>query len=273
MITFPNAKINLGLTILNKREDGFHNLETIFLPIHIKDVLEIIPSEKFEFNTSGNTIDVKPEENICTKAYRLLKKDFPDLPAAKIHLHKATPLGAGLGGGSADGAFTLKLLNQKFNLNLSTIQLINYALQLGSDCPFFIYNTPSIASGRGEILEEVNLDLSCYKIIVVNPGIHINTGWAFTQLTPALPSKSIKNIIHQPVTTWKDELKNDFEEPVFKQHPEIKSIKDELYNKGAIYASMSGSGSSVYGIFKKEETLKLSFPENFFVREILLSHF
>ena len=271
MVVFPNAKINLGLNILNKREDGYHNLETIFLPIHIKDVLEIIPSDKFEFTTSGNTIDIKPEENICVKAYHVLKKDFPQLSFVKIHLHKAMPLGAGLGGGSADGSFTLNLLNKIFGLNLSTTQLINYALHLGSDCPFFIYNTPCLASGRGEILEKINLDLSTYKIIVINPGIHVSTGWAFTQLTPAPPVKTIRDIIHQPINRWKNELKNDFEKPVFKQHPEIKSIKDELYNKGATYASMSGSGSSVYGIFKKEETIKLSFPEKYFIKEILLS--
>jgi len=270
MVVFPNAKINLGLTVLNKRDDGYHNLETVFLPILIKDILEIIPSDKFEFNVSGILIDTKPEENICIKAYQLLKKDFHGLPSVKIHLHKAIPTGAGLGGGSADGAFILKLLNKIFELNLSTNQLINYALQLGSDCPFFIYNTPCIASGRGEVLEKIDLDLSAYKIIAINPGIHISTGWAFTQLSSALAAKSIKDIIHQPINTWKDQLKNDFEEPVFKQHPEIESIKDELYNKGAIYASMSGSGSSVYGIFKKEETVNLSFPEKYFVKELLL---
>ena len=249
MVVFPNAKINLGLNILNKRKDGFHNLETIFFPIPIKDVLEIIPSAKFEFTTSGNIIDVKPEENICVKAYQLLKKDFSELSFIKMHLHKATPLGAGLGSGSADGAFTLTLLNKIFNLNLSTDQLINYAVQLGSDCPFFIYNSPCFASGRGEILEKINLDLSTYKIIVINPGIHVSTGWAFTQLTLPIPVKSIRDIIHQPISTWKNNLKNDFEEPVFKQHPEKKSNKDEVYNQGAIYASMSGSGSSVHGIF------------------------
>ena len=271
MVVFPNAKINLGLNILNKREDGYHNLETIFHPIQIKDVLEIIASSTFEFSTSGNTIDLKPEENICTKAYQLFKKSSPDLTPVKIHLHKATPLGAGLGGGSADGAFTLTLLNKKFNLNLSTDQLINYAVQLGSDCPFFIHNSPCFASGRGEILEKINLDLSAYKIIIINPGIHVSTSWAFTQLTPAFQAKSIKEIIHQPINTWKAELRNDFEEPVFKQHPEIKSIKDELYNKGAIYASMSGSGSSVYGIYKKEEIITVSFPAKYFIKELLLS--
>jgi len=270
MVVFPNAKINLGLNILNKREDGYHNLETIFLPIPVKDVLEIIPSVRFEFTSSGNIIDVKPEENICTEAYQILKKGYPELPPVKIHLHKATPLGAGLGGGSADGSFTLNLLSKIFGLKLSTNQLINYALQLGSDCPFFIHNAPCLASGRGEILEKINLDLSGYKIVVINPGIHISTSWAFTQLTPSNPAKSIRDIIHQPINTWKNELKNDFEEPVFKQHPEISSIKEELYNKGAIYASMSGSGSSVYGIYNKEETIRFSFPEKYFIKELLL---
>lgn len=271
MVVFPNAKINLGLKILNKREDGYHNLETVFLPVPVKDILEIIPSDESTFTTTGNTIDVISEENICSKAYQMLKKDFPGLSSVKIHLHKNIPTGAGLGGGSADGAFALNLLNKIFELNLSTHQLINYALQLGSDCPFFIYNTPCLASGRGEIIEKINLDLSAYKIIIINPGIHISTGWAFMQLIPALSAKNMKDVIHQPISTWKDELKNDFEEPVFKQYPEIKSIKDELYKKGAIYASMSGSGSSVYGIFKKEETIHLSFPEKYFVKELLLS--
>jgi 4-diphosphocytidyl-2-C-methyl-D-erythritol kinase len=270
MLTFPNCKINLGLNITSKREDGFHNLETVFVPIVIKDVLEIISSDKTELTTTGNTIDIPAEQNICIKAYDLLKKDFHQLPGVKIHLHKNIPSGAGLGGGSADASFTLKLLNDKYQLNQSTGQLVNYALRLGSDCPFFIINKPCLATGRGEILEQISIDLSSYKILIVNPGIHINTGWAFTQLTPSLPAKSIKEIINQPIETWKAELKNDFEEPVFKQYPEIKSIKEQLYNNGAIYAAMSGSGSSVFGFYKKEVKIPHSFPANYFVKEINL---
>jgi 4-diphosphocytidyl-2-C-methyl-D-erythritol kinase len=268
MISFPNCKINLGLHILDKREDGFHNLETFFYPLALHDALEIIQAEKTVCTNSGLQIPGRADDNICLKAYHLLIKDFPELPPIKIHLHKIIPMGAGLGGGSADGAFTLKLLNDKCNLNLSTDQLINYALQLGSDCPFFIINKPSIAVGRGEILEPLPIDLSGYKFLIVNPGIHVNTGWAFSQITPALPEKSIKKIILQPIETWQKELKNDFEERVFNNHPEIKNIKDELYKQGAGYASMSGSGSTVYGIFKKEIELALDFPLHYFMKEL-----
>ncbi len=268
MISFPNCKINSGLHILSKREDGFHNLATFFYPLPLHDALEIIQAKKTVFTNSGLPVPGNANDNICLKAYQLLKKDFAELPPVKIHLHKTIPMGAGLGGGSADGAFTLKLLNEKFDLGLSTDQLINYALQLGSDCPFFIVNKPSMATGRGEILEPLPIDLSAYKFVIVNPGIHINTGWAFSQITPAFPEKSIAAIITQPVEKWKEELKNDFEEPVFKNHSEIKSIKEELYKQGAVYASMSGSGSTVYGIFKKEIELSFNFPAHYFVKEL-----
>jgi len=189
MLSFPNCKINLGLHILGKRDDGFHNLETVFYPVPFKDALELIPSTNtgIEFTATGLAVDGNAADNLCAKAYHLLKKDFPEIPTIKIHLHKAIPLGAGLGGGSADAAFMLKLLNEKFKLNLSTDQLINYALQLGSDCPFFIINKPCLATGRGEMLEEIAVDLSAYKIVLINPGIHINTGWAFP-ISP-LPSR------------------------------------------------------------------------------------
>jgi 4-diphosphocytidyl-2-C-methyl-D-erythritol kinase len=189
----------------------------------------------------------------------------------QIHLHKVIPAGAGLGGGSADGAFTLKLLNQQFNLDLSTKKLIDYALQLGSDCPFFIINKPCYATGRGEILEPINLDLSAYKFILINPGIKVSTAWAFAQLSEAPPKEgtTLKQIIQQPVETWKNNLTNDFEEPVFKHFPEIKIIKEKLYETGAVYASMSGSGSTVYGIFKKETGLTVSFGDKYFVKELI----
>lgn len=256
MLSFPNCKINLGLHILNKREDGYHNLETIFYPINFREALEIIPTQNpfnsIEFSNTGLTVTGNTEENICIKAYHLLKKDFTALPEIKMHLHKAIPMGAGLGGGSADGAFTLQLLNKKFTLNLTKTDLLKYAVRLGSDCPFFIINKPCFAAGRGEILEEINISLSTYKIVLVNPGIHVNTGWAFAQLTPATPLKSIKEIINQPITTWKQELKNDFEKPVFEKYPAIKKIKETMYVQGALYAAMSGSGSTVYGIFNNE---------------------
>jgi 4-diphosphocytidyl-2-C-methyl-D-erythritol kinase len=265
MVTFPNSKINLGLHIVGKRGDGYHAIETVFFPVQLKDALEVIEKEKFEFSMSGSPIEGETEKNLCIKAYHLLKKDFPQLPSVQMHLHKAIPMGAGLGGGSADGAFTLKLLNKKFELNLSEKQLINNSLQLGSDCPFFILNKPCFATGRGEILEPTELDLSEFKIVIVHPAIHISTAWAFANIKPLKTIKSIKQIIQQPITTWKDELINDFEKPVFAKHPEIKSIKEALYDEGALYASMSGSGSAVYGIVRKEKTISLSFPENYFV--------
>jgi 4-diphosphocytidyl-2-C-methyl-D-erythritol kinase len=274
LLTFPNCKINLGLNILSKRADGFHDIATAFYPVHITDALEIIStpslSQPINFTSSGIAVDGSIDNNICIKAYHLLKKNFPQLPNITMHLHKAIPLGAGLGGGSADGAFTLQLLNKKFNLNISEADLVQYALQLGSDCPFFIINRPSFATGRGEILSPVKIDLSGYQIVIINPRIHINTGWAFSQITPALPKKSIEIIIQQPINTWKSELINDFEIPVFEKYQAIKNIKETFYQKGAIYASMSGSGSSVFGIFEKGDLPVISFPEGYFVRSVSL---
>ena len=270
MIVFPNCKINLGLHILQKREDGFHELETVFYPIVLQDALEIVqhptPVTAIEFSGSGLTVEGNMSDNICVKAYHLLKKDFPHLPSIRMHLHKAIPMGAGLGGGSADGAFALSLLNQKFNLGLNKQSLISYALQLGSDCPFFIMNTPCYATGRGENLEPISLDLSPYKFVIVNPQIHVNTGWAFSQITLGAGKKSIKEIIQTPKENWKQSLKNDFEEAVFGYHPEIKDIKTALYKTGAIYSSMTGSGSTVYGIFEKDATPEMSFPVHYFVK-------
>lgn len=270
MIVFPNCKINLGLHILSKRQDGFHNLETVFYPVALKDALEVLPSlgSAIEFTGSGLTVDGNETDNICIKAYHLLKRDFPQLPFIKMHLHKAIPMGAGLGGGSADGAFTLQLLNKKYSLGLSLQQLIDYALQLGSDCPFFIINKPCYATGRGELLEGIDIQLAGYKIVIVNPGIHVNTGWAFSQITPAEPPKNIKAIITQPIATWKAELINDFENPVFEKYPAIKKIKEELYSKGAVYAAMSGSGSTVYGIFEKGISLSSFTDKNYFAKII-----
>jgi 4-diphosphocytidyl-2-C-methyl-D-erythritol kinase len=272
MIFFPNCKINLGLYITGKREDGFHNLETLFYPVQLKDALEVISATNsttgIEFTTTGLAVDGNSADNLCVKAYHLLKKDFPQLPPVKIHLHKAIPMGAGLGGGSADTSFMLRLLNDKFKLNLSTSQLLNYALQLGSDCPFFIINKPCFATGRGELLEEITVDLSACKIVLVNPGIHVNTGWAFSNITPALPVKSIKEIVQQPVESWKAELRNDFEEPVFVAHPQVKEIKETLYQQGAIYAAMSGSGSTVFGIFSSGKDAVCNYPPHYFVKTI-----
>ncbi|MEP6584418.1 MAG: 4-(cytidine 5'-diphospho)-2-C-methyl-D-erythritol kinase [Ginsengibacter sp.] len=251
MIAFPNCKINLGLNILEKKADGFHDLETVFFPVNIHDVLEILEfgGNTTQVTTSGISLG-ECENNICLEAYNLLKKDYPDLPGIKMHLHKAIPLGAGLGGGSADGVATLKLLNKTFNLNIPDEQLFAYALKLGSDCPFFILNKPCFASGRGETLEPISLPLYAHKIVIVNPGIHVNTTEAFKHIVPHVPEKRIKEIIAQPIDTWKNELVNDFEDSVFKKYPDVHKIKKDLYDSGAIYSGMSGSGSTVYGIFK-----------------------
>ena len=181
-----------------------------------------------------------------------------------MHLHKNIPMGAGLGGGSADGSFALKMINQQFQLNLSDAQLIEYALLLGSDCPFFILNTPCIGKGRGEILTPVALDISAFKILIINPGIHINTGWAFSQVTPRIPTLSIEQIIQQPIETWKAQLSNDFEQPVCKQYPEIAALITQLYNAKAVYAALSGSGSTVFALFEKSDSLQLSFPNHYY---------
>ncbi|MES1215674.1 MAG: 4-(cytidine 5'-diphospho)-2-C-methyl-D-erythritol kinase [Bacteroidota bacterium] len=275
MIVFPNCKINIGLRILRKRKDKHHDLETVFYPIPLSDILEIVTNKEpklshiIPFTTSGLNVEANPG-NLCIRAYKLLKKKFPDLPRVKIHLHKVIPLGAGLGGGSSNAAFTLKLLNTKFDLGLTNVQLLQYAFQLGSDCPFFILNKPCTASGRGEILKEIPLDLSGYTLVVVNPGIHIDTGSAFLQIIPAIPEKTLAEIITLPIERWKDELINDFEKPIFMQYPEIVDIKDKLYIAGAIYASMSGSGSTVYGIFPNQQKPQLSFPDHYLKWELSL---
>lgn len=271
MILFPNCKVNLGLHILQKRSDGFHDLETVFYPIALQDAVEIIqnphPVTDVEFASSGLKIEGNLSDNSCVKAYRLLKNDFPRLPPVKMHLHKTIPMGAGLGGGSADGAFTLVLLNGKFNLGIDEQGLMDYALRLGSDCPFFIRNTPCYATGRGEKMETVHLDLASYKFVLVNPQIHVNTGRAFSQIKPSAERTSLKEIISLPVENWKNVLQNDFEEAVFVQHPQIKECKEKLYEAGAVYASMTGSGSTVFGLFGKDTLPSFDFPSNYFVKE------
>jgi 4-diphosphocytidyl-2-C-methyl-D-erythritol kinase len=272
MICFPSCKINLGLRITQKRADGFHALETAFFPISIKDALEIIidpdtSAAPITFTSSGLAINGEPSDNLCFKAYGLLKKDYPSIPNIKMHLHKKIPMGAGLGGGSSDGAFTLVTLNQLFNLQLSEQALLNYALQLGSDCPFFIINTPAFATGRGEILTPTTVDLSGYSIVIVNPGIAISTKLAFSLITPKIPDNNLAAVIQQPISTWKDVLINDFEQPIFNSFPELANIKETLYQKGAAYASMTGTGSTVYGIFPTSmiDTLSFDFPSHYFI--------
>jgi len=272
MLLFPNCKINLGLSIIRKREDGYHDLETVFYPVGLRDAVEVIKlgqgSNGVVYSCSGLRVAGGDKDNLCVKAYGLLKKDFPELPGVKIHLHKAIPMGAGLGGGSADGAFTLRLLNEFCGLTLSDEQLMAYALQLGSDCPFFIHNKPCFATGRGEVLQEITLDLSMYTFIIVNPGIHVSTAKAFSQIRPGKPRQSILDIIHQPIHFWKEQLLNDFETGVSNTYPEIARIKEQLYANGAIYASMTGSGSSVYGLFEKNMQTNFSFEPSCLVYKI-----
>jgi 4-diphosphocytidyl-2-C-methyl-D-erythritol kinase len=268
MVIFPNCKINLGLNILQKREDGYHDIETVFFPLPFTDALEIITSQNTtQFKNTGISAG-ENESNLCLKAYRLLKKDYPQLPEIDMHLHKAIPAGAGLGGGSADAAFTLRLLNKKYELNISEAKLSGNALQIGSDCPFFLSNKPCLATGRGENMEEINLSLSAYKILLVNPRIHINTKEIFQQIKPAFPPKKIKAIIQQPVDTWKKELTNDFEKVVFVLHPEMEKIKENLYQHKAIYASMTGTGSTVFGIFDKNDHVDYPVEKGYFQKWI-----
>lgn len=270
MVAFPNCKINIGLRVINKRADGFHNIETVFFPIPFKDAIEIIedPVSKKEisYTQTGTEIPGTTDDNLCIKTYHLLKKDFPQLPNVKMHLHKAIPMGAGLGGGSADASFMLKLICRKFDLGLSGDQLLDYALKLGSDCPFFMINEPCYATGRGEKLEAISLTFSSYKIVLVNPGIHIHTGWAFSNITIKKNNNSLKELIQLPVADWQQNIYNDFESPVFKAHPEIAAIKSTLITEGALFASMSGTGSTVYGIFKRKSDPLLKFPSHYFLK-------
>jgi len=257
MISFPNAKINLGLHITSKRSDGYHKLESIFYPVQWTDALELIEggTNSFEMSFSGLPVPGKLESNLCYKAWQLLKSDF-SLPNLKAHLHKVIPMGAGLGGGSSDAAFMLKMINEICDLKISDQQLQKYAAQLGSDCPFFIENKPMIASGRGEILNEVKIDLSNYHIAIVMPPISVGTAEAYSWITPAIPINDLCTTINLPIENWKGILINDFEEVVCKHHPIIADIKQQLYNNGAVYSSMSGSGAAVFGIFNSLPDLK-----------------
>lgn len=262
MICFPNAKINLGLNIVSKRSDGFHNIETIFYPIPVQDALEVIPAEKTHFSSLGLTIDGDPENNLVMRGYNLLKHHH-NIPPLEIILLKKIPFGAGLGGGSADAAFMLKLLNDYCKLGLSDGDLEGYAAKIGADCPFFIKNKPVFASGIGNCFETINLSLSGYYLCLVKPDIFVSTPEAYAMITPQDPNHSLKKVIEQPIETWRDHMVNDFEPAVFKIHPTIEDIKNKLYKAGALYASMSGSGSSVFGIFRHETNLKHLFPVDY----------
>jgi 4-diphosphocytidyl-2-C-methyl-D-erythritol kinase len=256
MLAFANAKINLGLNITGKRPDGYHDLQTVFYPVKIYDVVELTDSPELTFESHGIAIPGKAQDNICMKAYRALQKDF-NLPAQRITLLKNIPVGAGLGGGSADAAFLVKLVNDKFNLGLSNGQMMDYVRPLGADCAFFIENKPVFAKGKGDEFSALDVDLSHYFIVVIKPEVHVSTAEAYAGVQPRMPAVSLQELVKQPVSKWKESLMNDFERTIFAGHPEIEQIKTKLYEAGATFAAMSGSGSSVYGIFEQ----KVSLPE------------
>jgi 4-diphosphocytidyl-2-C-methyl-D-erythritol kinase len=258
MLTFPNAKINIGLYITEKRPDGFHNLESCFYPVGLVDVLEILPAQKLSFKSTGIEIPGNPETNLCLKAYHLVSQDFK-LPPVMIHLHKIVPIGAGLGGGSADCAFTIKTLNELFELNMSVETMENYARKLGSDCAFFIQNKPKFCFGKGDEFEDIEVNLRDKFIVLVNPYIHISTAEAYSGVKPQKANVDLKIILQTPVNQWVDVVKNDFENHLLPKYPAIENIKNSLYTYGAEYASMTGSGSTVFGIFNQEIDLQEGF--------------
>lgn len=262
MITFPACKINIGLHILSKRNDGFHSIETIFHPVHWTDILEIIPNDlsaqKVDFKSTGIRLFGPKEKNLCLRAYDLLAGKF-ELAPVKIHLHKVLPVGAGLGGGSSDAASTLMLLNKINKLGLSESDLESLAENLGSDCSFFIRNKTVLASGKGEILEPITLKLKNYFLVIVKPRVHVNTTEAYSFVKPFKRKSSLADLSQQPISEWKNIIYNDFEQSIFEKYPGIKNIKNKMYKLGAVYASMSGSGSSVYGIFEQEKNLNAYF--------------
>ncbi|GAB3932023.1 4-(cytidine 5'-diphospho)-2-C-methyl-D-erythritol kinase [Larkinella terrae] len=250
MIVFPNAKINIGLQITEKRPDGFHNLESCFYPIPVSDLLEVIPDSKTGFEVDGTDIPGDVTTNLCLRAYDLLKRDF-ELPPVQMYLYKQIPIGAGLGGGSADAAFTLRLLNEQFALALSIEQLETYARQLGSDCAFFIQNRPRYCFEKGDRFEDIDLSLSGYTLVLVYPNLAISTAEAYAGIQPQKPSVSLRTALQAPVGDWQKTIRNDFENTLFRKYPLLDRIKQELYQGGAVYASMSGSGSTIYGIFEQ----------------------
>ena len=271
MISFPIAKINLGLNVVEKRPDGYHNLQTVFYPVPIKDALEVqVMDEAFpsdydcDLKVTNITIEGDEQRNLVVRAYQLLKQDFPTLPRIHTHLWKGIPTQAGMGGGSSDCAYMMLLLNQQFQLGLTDEQLIEYAAKLGADCAFFILSRPCYAEGIGEKLQPIDLSLSGYYIAVVRPDIPVPTKEAFSRIRPHYPTQNCRETVMQPIDTWRDTLINDFEESVFALHPEIGDIKQRLYDIGATYAAMSGSGSALFGLFKKQpDSLSQAFPNMF----------
>jgi 4-diphosphocytidyl-2-C-methyl-D-erythritol kinase len=261
MISFPNGKINIGLSITEKRKDGFHNIETVMVPVNICDVLEIIisPRKVFSFTQSGMHVEGDPLDNLVCKAFYLLKKDFK-FPEIEIHLHKVIPSGAGLGGGSSDAAYTIRMINQLFGLNLSESQMEDYARVLGSDCAFFIKNKTALAYGKGDVFENISPGIENYYLVIVKPDLHISTPEAYSWIEPKLKEIPLKDLIAAPMINWKHTVINDFEMEIMKRYPDIKSIWDKLYEGGALYASLTGSGAAVYGIFCEKIYITQWFP-------------
>lgn len=258
MIVFPPCKINLGLQILRKRSDGFHDLSTCFYPLPWTDILEVIESDKVRFSVSGLPVQGDVKDNLCLRAYELMTREFK-LPPVSIHLHKIIPMGAGLGGGSADAAYTLRLLNEKFRANASPHKLEELAAQLGSDCAFFLHDRPMLGTGKGNVLAPAPVSLKGKFMVVVKPNVHVSTAEAYAGVSPFEPEKSVPEILGRPMVGWRDELKNDFEKSVFVRYPEIARVKEMFYDSGAEYASMSGSGSAVFGIFPHPVNLRENF--------------
>lgn len=274
MIIFPNTKINIGLNITDKRPDGYHNLETIFYPISLEDALEVTQTEnsqeKYIFNTSGLPVKGNSDDNLVIKAYRLVKEKHKNITPIKINLYKNIPMGAGLGGGSSDAASMIMILNNMFQLGLSDNMMEEYASKLGADCAFFIKNRPTFAKGIGNIFKPINLSLKGYYLALVKPDIFISTKEAFANIVTKTPSHSLDTLINEPIEKWKMNIVNDFEDSIFKNHKELETIKNKLYDLGAVYSSMSGSGSTIYGIFK---TLPINWEkqfENCYTKELML---
>ena len=271
MITFPIAKINLGLNVVERRPDGYHNLQTVFYPVPIKDALDVqqmdeaFPSDyDCDLKVTNLHIEGDEQRNLVIRAYQLLKQDFPTLPRLHAHLWKGIPTQAGMGGGSSDCAYMILLLNQMFHLGLTDEQMIQYAARLGADCAFFILGRPCYAEGIGERLQPISLDLSGWHIGIVRPDIPVSTREAFSLIHPHYPEKNCRDVVMQPVETWRGLLTNDFEQSVFALHPEIGAVKERLYNMGAAYAAMSGSGSALFGLFKEQPaSLSSEFPDMF----------
>lgn len=270
MITFPIAKINLGLNVVERRQDGYHNLETVFYPVPIQDALEVYEMDEAfpsavncDLKVTNLKIEGDEQRNLVVRAYELLKGDFPQLPRVHAHLFKYIPTQAGMGGGSSDCAAMISLLNRQFALGLSEQQMIDYAARLGADCPFFILNRPAYAEGIGERLMPIDLSLKGWYLAVVRPDIPVPTKEAFSLITPHRPAENCREIVEQPVETWRGRLENDFEKSVFALHPEIGQVKERLYELGAVYAAMSGSGSALFGLFRKEPNLERGFEGMF----------